>query len=116
MPNEKIMDFLKLNSVNVFLNVSTTEGLPVSIMEALSFGIPVIATDVGGVGELVNERTGKLLNVNIDAAELSIKISEILMLPAEKKSELRLNARKMFLEKVSADINYRNFYEVLSRL
>ena len=43
-----VMDYLKSNSINLFVNVSETEGLPVSIMEAISFGIPALATDVGG--------------------------------------------------------------------
>ena len=33
---------------HVFLNVSSSEGVPVSIIEAMSFGIPCIATNVGG--------------------------------------------------------------------
>ena len=38
-----------------FLNVSESEGVPVSIMEAIALGIPVVATDVGGVGEIVHD-------------------------------------------------------------
>ena len=39
------------------------EGIPVSIMEAI-VSIPIIATDVGGVSEIVNEETGLLVNKN----------------------------------------------------
>ena len=35
------------------LNTSSSEGVPVSIMEAYSHGIPVVATDVGGNSEIV---------------------------------------------------------------
>ncbi|MEO6302350.1 MAG: glycosyltransferase, partial [Bacteroidia bacterium] len=51
--NQAIIDFYKKQPLNLFLNVSSTEGLPVSIMEALSFGVPVAATNVGGTSELV---------------------------------------------------------------
>ena len=44
--------------VDLFLTVSANEGIPVSIMEAQSFGIPVIATDVGGISEIVNNVNG----------------------------------------------------------
>ena len=33
----------------IFINMSDSEGVPVSIMEALSIGIPVIARAVGGI-------------------------------------------------------------------
>jgi colanic acid/amylovoran biosynthesis glycosyltransferase len=48
--------------VDVFVNVSSTEGTPVSIMEAISCGIPIIATAVGGNVEIVQERNGFLLS------------------------------------------------------
>ncbi len=55
---EEIFSFYGSKHVDAFVNLSESEGVPVSIMEALSFGIPVVATDVGGTGELVNEATG----------------------------------------------------------
>lgn len=59
--HDDIINFYKHNVVHAFLNLSLSEGRPVSIMEALSFGIPIIATDAGGNRELVNEETGRLL-------------------------------------------------------
>jgi len=50
--HEDVMDFYKKNHLDCFLNISTTEGLPVAMMEAISFGIPIFATDVGGVKEM----------------------------------------------------------------
>ncbi len=48
MDNKEILKQYKTMEFSVFVNVSESEGLPVSIMEAASFGIPIIATDVGG--------------------------------------------------------------------
>ena len=42
---EQVNDFYRSNSINVLLSVSYSEGLPVSMMEAISFGIPIIATN-----------------------------------------------------------------------
>ena len=39
----------------LFVNVSSSEGIPVSIMEASSVGIPCLATDVGGTGEIISD-------------------------------------------------------------
>src|SRR5690606_35919751 len=46
--NSKIYDFYRYNPVDLFINLSSSEGIPVSIMEAISCGIPVVATNVGG--------------------------------------------------------------------
>lgn len=43
------------------MNLSTSEGVPVSIMEVQSYGIPVIATNVGGTGEIIDKDNGILL-------------------------------------------------------
>ncbi|MFZ2261727.1 MAG: glycosyltransferase [Luteococcus japonicus] len=53
IPNEKISEYFAQNPVDLFVNTSDSEGVPVSIMEAMAFGIPSLATDVGGVGDLV---------------------------------------------------------------
>jgi glycosyltransferase involved in cell wall biosynthesis len=50
-----------LREMDVFLLTSFTEGFPVAILEAMASGLPVVATDVGGVGELVlHGKTGYL--------------------------------------------------------
>lgn len=42
VPNNLVMDFYKTNAVNVIVNLSTSEGLPFSLIEANSFGIPAV--------------------------------------------------------------------------
>lgn len=51
-----------LNETDIFVNPSYSEGLPTSVLEAMSVGVPIIATDVGGTRELIiNEKTGILI-------------------------------------------------------
>ncbi|PWJ88077.1 glycosyl transferase family 1 [Oceanotoga teriensis] len=59
--NTKILEFYSKYDADFFINMSDSEGIPVTIMEAMSFGIPVIARDVGGISEIVNFDNGFLL-------------------------------------------------------
>ncbi len=70
IPHDDVMRFYREHEITFFCNVSTSEGVPVSIMEAQSFGIPVIATDVGGTKEVVNEGNGRLLDMEITPEQL----------------------------------------------
>lgn len=49
------------NDSDVFILPSYTEGLPISILEAMSYGKAIIATDVGGVSEVVRENENGIL-------------------------------------------------------
>ena len=67
--NVKFLGFLdedeiigELRSADLFVLPSFIEGLPVSAMEALAVGVPVIATNIAGTSELVEDgRTGMLV-------------------------------------------------------
>lgn len=105
--NDRIHDFYANNQIDVFINVSESEGIPVSIMEAMSYGIPVIATDVGGTSEIVNNHCGLLVKKDIEAQALAEKISfEITTNALKEKSE---NAFLRWKSKFSAEENYSDF-------
>jgi glycosyltransferase involved in cell wall biosynthesis len=61
LENREVRGFLKDQFVDCFINTSDSEGVPVSIMEAMSFAVPSIAPNVGGVAELVSSQCGYLL-------------------------------------------------------
>jgi L-malate glycosyltransferase len=71
---ENPSDYL-INS-HVFILPSETEGLPLSIIEAMALSLPCISTNVGGVTELIeNDETGFVINVNaIDELTEKLKI------------------------------------------
>jgi glycosyltransferase involved in cell wall biosynthesis len=56
-----------LSACDIFALASEWEGSPVSIVEAMAAGLPVVATAVGGVPELVDERSGRLVTRSRDA-------------------------------------------------
>jgi glycosyltransferase involved in cell wall biosynthesis len=65
-------------AVDLFVQVSASEGLPVAVMEALAAGVPVLATDVGGVAEAVDAEVGALLPAAVDAAALAEAMAPLL--------------------------------------
>lgn len=71
---------------HVFFLPSLAEALPIAIMEAMACGLPVIATDVGGVAELVRTgETGRLVPP-ADVAALEVALTELLgCTPAERR-------------------------------
>jgi glycosyltransferase involved in cell wall biosynthesis len=56
---EKISSFYQI--LDILVLPSLSEGLPNTVLEAMSFGIPVVATSVGGVPEVINNENGILV-------------------------------------------------------
>lgn len=110
--NQGLMNMYKKGFFDVFINVSESEGLPVSIMEAISFGIPVIATDVGGTSEAVKENlNGLLLKKDFSDDELCQAIRYFASLTSNEKEKIRQRTRHYWQEHFSADNNYKTFIE-----
>lgn len=113
--NSTLMKEYMSHSYHLFLNVSSSEGIPVSIMEALSFGIPCIATDVGGTGEIVRDKyNGILLDQNFDIETLAMRISEFANMSEEEYQKYRFHARNSWEENYDADKNYKRFITTLT--
>lgn len=112
IPNTAVYDYYLNNGVDLFINVSSSEGLPVSIMEATSFGIPVIATDVGGTSEIViNKKTGDLLEEDFRPEQLAELIIKYAQMSDEEYQSLRKSTREFWEQIYQAPINYKKFAE-----
>jgi len=114
MNTKEIYEFYKKNYIDLFINLSDSEGIPVSIMEAMCCKIPVVARDVGGIREIVNEQNGVLLGKEYEK-EFLYKVSDLILDPIRLK-EKRLHARKTFEELYNADINYNIFAKDLTKV
>lgn len=136
IPHEQVLDFYNTHRNELFVQVSRSEGVPVSIMEALSFGIPVLATDVGGVSELFATR-GSLQNtanpqnpsgkesttclygtllpkdLTVEALEKAIKAQ--ILLPDTQQELARAAARAEWETNWNAEKNYTTFADFLQR-
>ncbi len=60
-----------LHAADLFLLTSISEGIPVTLIEAMAAGLPIVSTDVGGVGEVVDDGTTGFLAPSGDDAALA---------------------------------------------
>jgi len=116
VPNQEIMRFYRKYPSDVFVNVSETEGgAPVSIQEAISCGIPVVATSVGGNPEIVSAKNGILLGPNPTPEEIAMALLKIWDDPT-LAAEMRKESRRVWQTSYNADVNFRNFAERLKSI
>jgi colanic acid/amylovoran biosynthesis glycosyltransferase len=116
VPNQDVLRHYKKNPVDVFVNLSTTEGgAPVSIMEAISCGVPVIATNVGGNPEIVSKRNGLLLPPNPTPKEVA---QALLQICDDRKMsyKMREESRRVWQESYNADVNFQDFAEKIKHV
>ena len=109
--NQAFLYFITHNPVHVFVNVSSSEGIPVSIMEAMSAGIPCVATAVGGTPELVNNNNGILLEQNPQAQDITNALMTVIALSEKEYSSMKQKAFEMWENTYNADKNYRQFVQ-----
>lgn len=114
--NHDVFDCYIKYQPNLFLNLSSSEGVPVSIMEAMSFGIPVIATDVGGTSEIVNNKNGYLLDEDTSKDLVASKIIEFYNLSNDDKKSMRLSAYNTWENKYNSENNYPQFIDEILAL
>ena len=82
-----------MRAADVFVLNSTYEGLPHVVLEAMAIGLPVIATDVGGTGEVaLHGTTGLLIPPNDDEA-LRLAICRMLELPEMRQRFIQAGQR-----------------------
>jgi len=114
--NEEIISNYESNYYDIFVNTSESEGTPVSIMEAMSFGIPIVAPAVGGIDEMVIDRkNGFLLEPDFDEKKLADIICMFYGMHENEKKKFRENARKTWEENYDAAKNYRIFFEEITK-
>lgn len=117
-PHSAICEYYRNNEIDTFILTSSTEGLPVSIMEAFSFGVPVISTNVGGISEMLADgENGFLLPETPSLEEIKEAIAKIIL--SKRSNEwnvLSEAARASWQEKFDANQNFTFFTEKLKEI
>lgn len=110
IPNPEVPATYQRIGAQLFITTSSTEGLPVTLMEAYAMGLPVIATAVGGIPEMLTDgKTGFLLPANPTAQQVAESILRYVRLPDEVKYTMSQKA----LQKWQKDFDAKHNAELL---
>jgi glycosyltransferase involved in cell wall biosynthesis len=115
LSNDEVISYYSKNPVDVFMNVSSSEGIPVSIMEAQGCGIPVIASAVGGTPEIVSDRVGILLSSNPTPEEIASALSFFIE-ERENTHLKRIESKTNWRENFNSGRNFLQFTELMKNL
>jgi glycosyltransferase involved in cell wall biosynthesis len=108
----QVFSFLKSQHPDLLICTSSSEGLPVSMMEAMGHGIGVLSVNVGGVAEIVQDQfNGVLLPINASAYAISESLEKWSILTESERIQRGKNAYQIYNEYFSAPKNYLNFLE-----
>lgn len=108
-PNSEIHQLLLHE--NIYILMSNNEGLPISILEAMRAGLPVISTPVAGIPEEVDERNGFLLEPDVK------QLTQLLnTLPEHHWNELGKASRQRFEQEFTFDIMKKNYADAFDRV
>ncbi|MCW3102624.1 MAG: glycosyl transferase group 1 [Bacteroidetes bacterium] len=109
--NSEVLEYYGSHSINLFIIASEMEGLPMSLIEACSFGIPLMGTDVDGIPEIVNDTTGILIPKEVDPVKAAALIRDF----REKKNTkaFRAGVREFWKENFYNRNNYQAFYNTI---
>jgi len=107
LSNKEVFEFYKKNEVDLFLNLSESEGVPVSIMESMSCHIPIVAPDIGGISDMVvSDFNGVLLSKSPEIEEIVQALKNTLYF---KNKTIRENSYLQYKKLYDAKLNYSQF-------
>lgn len=111
IPHVKVLEFYRAHPCDIFMNMSTVEGVPVSIMEAISFDIPVVATKVGGTPDIVIDgKSGKLVSANPTEQEVADVLLDVYI------HRENYHARELWKDLYDGNKNYTEWAKELREL
>ena len=113
IPHEEIPFYL--TKADVFVRASRSEGMGNSFIEAMSVGVPVIGTAVGGIPDIIDDNKTGIFCRTDDPHHLAEKI-QFLMSDTRVVADLRENGRRLVEEKFSWDAITHSYYEIFESL
>lgn len=115
-PNVRFMGLRRdvprlLRAADLFLLSSKSEGIPLTVIEAMAAGLPVVSTNVGGVSEIIDHGQTGLLAPAGDADKLATNILELI-----RKPELHARVASLGQQRASTLFSESRMHDEYSRL
>ena len=104
-----------LNTLDIFVLASLTEGLGVALLEAACAGRPIVATSVGGIPEIIKDGETGLLVPPADSRSLAEKLAHLIEHP-EQGRRLGANASAFVRERFSVERMLESYIHVYAEL
>jgi L-malate glycosyltransferase len=108
---DKIREF---SEADIYLNTNKIDNMPVSVIEACAMGLPVVATNVGGISHLLSDRKNGLLVADNNALQMANAVTGLLD-DSELAAQISKNGR-LLAEESSWDTVRGKWEELFSRL
>ena len=103
--------YKKAKDFDIFINTTTVDNIPVSVIEAMALGLPVVSTNVGGIPFLIKDSDNGLLVNNNNVIEMTTKI-KYLIENDKVASKISANARQ-FVKQFDSDVVIKKWVQLL---
>jgi glycosyltransferase involved in cell wall biosynthesis len=103
-----------ISYADVFVLFSDYEGLPITILEAMAKGKPVVASNVGGISELVDESNGSLIDIGDTEKSVVTAVQAIKTLISDEKLRIKKGeaSRKKYEENFTINSMWDKYYSL----
>lgn len=113
--NKAVLDYYRNGLVSCFITTTSTEGNPVSVQEALSFGIPIIGTEVSDIPLMISGN-GYLLPQNPVPKQVADAIVAMALTMPEERQIMRKKSYNIWRRDYDAEKNYAEFVQKLQEV
>jgi len=108
---ERIHDFLSM--IDVYIMPSLSEGMPLALLEAMSYSKPVVASAVGGINEVITHDKNGILVSPADSDRLAIAIQDSLR-DATRMAKIGTEGYRTIEERFTSQVMVQNYINLYS--
>jgi glycosyltransferase involved in cell wall biosynthesis len=107
--------FHELERADIFVLPSFTECVPLSILEAMQFGLPVVATSVGGIPDILHDGVNGLLVPPRNSKELTVRL-KLLLVDKDIRIQMGHSARERFMQRYTLSKFYEGLTDIFEQV
>lgn len=104
-----------MNCADCFCMSSKVEGMPISVIEAFSQGLPVLSTPAGGVPDMVHNYRNGLLSSDFSLENYYKMIKTFLSMTTAEVESIKENNKNLFLQRFTIEITARNYLKCYNK-